>query len=66
MKPLLKILLLVVFNLPFQLSMAWDSVRHRLSAAVAMDFLSANKKAQLLTILRQHPRFEEDFLAQVP
>ena len=66
MKPLLKILLLVVFNLPFQLSMAWDSVSHRLSAAVAMDFLSANKKAQLLTILRQHPRFEEDFLAQVP
>lgn len=66
MKPLFKLLLLLIFNLPFHTAMAWDSVGHRLSAAVAMEFLSDDRKAQLLTILEQHPRFEEDFLAQIP
>ena len=66
MKALLKLLLLLNFILPLQGAMAWDSVGHRLSAAVAMDFLSADTQARLLRILRQHPRFDEDFLAQVP
>lgn len=66
MKALLKFLLLGVFILPVPPAMAWDSVSHRLSAAVALDFLSADKRALLLRILRQHPRFDEDFLAQVP
>ena len=66
MKALLKFLLLIIFILPVPPAMAWDSVSHRLSAAVALDFLSADKRALLLRILRQHPRFDEDFLAQVP
>jgi plasmid stability protein len=66
MKPLFKLLLLAILSLPFQALMAWDSVGHRLSAAVAMEFLSNDSKAQLLTILEQHPRFEADFLAQMP
>ena len=66
MKALLKFLLLVIFILPVPPAMAWDSVSHRLSAAVALDFLSADKRVLLLRILRQHPRFDEDFLAQVP
>ena len=66
MKALLKLLLLVNFILPFPPATAWDSVSHRLGAAVALDFLSADKRALLLRILRQHPRFDEDFLTQVP
>ena len=45
---------------------AWDSVGHRLSAAIVVRFLSDGKREALIGILRAHPRFEEDFLNQIP
>ncbi|PCI79142.1 MAG: hypothetical protein COB20_05505 [SAR86 cluster bacterium] len=47
-------------------SLAWDSVGHRLSASVAAHYLSAGSKTELLRILQQHPRFQQDFVAQMP
>ncbi len=45
---------------------AWDSVGHRISAAVALHFISEETRAELLQILAAHPRYEEDFLDQLP
>ena len=49
-----------------QPALAWDSVGHRLSAAVALNFLDESKTLQLLDILSRHPRYEQDFLDEMP
>ena len=45
---------------------AWDSVGHRVSAAIASNYLSDNSKTELLRILQQHPRYQQDFADQMP
>lgn len=45
---------------------AWDSVGHRLTAAVALEFISAQTREELLAILAEHPRYQEDFLDRLP
>ena len=62
---LLLIILITSLLLPGT-TFAWDSVGHRLSAAVVVSFLSDEKREALTEILRAHPRFEEDFLNQIP
>ena len=47
-------------------ALAWDSVGHRLTGAVALHFVSPQTREKLLDILRQHPRFEEDFRQAMP
>lgn len=47
-------------------SLAWDSVGHRLSASIAAHYLSDESKAELLRILQQHPRYQQDFLEPMP
>ncbi len=47
-------------------ALAWDSVGHRVSAAVAVEYLEPEVRERLLAILRAHPRFAEDFMEQVP
>ncbi len=47
-------------------ALAWDSVGHRVSALVANEYLEPEARAALIGILREHPRFDEDFLDQVP
>lgn len=47
-------------------SLAWDSVGHRLSASLAAHYLSESSKAELLRILQQHPRYQQDFVEQMP
>ena len=49
-----------------QPAFAWDSVGHRISAAVAVRFISEDTRDNLLEILSAHPRFQEDFLEQMP
>ena len=65
MRLLLLIILITSLLLP-STTFAWDSVGHRLSAAVVVSFLSDEKREALAEILRAHPRFEEDFLNQIP
>ena len=45
---------------------AWDSIGHRVSAAIASNYLSDNSKTELLKILQQHPRYQQDFTDQMP
>ena len=59
-------LLTSLTSLFMQGSLAWDSVGHRLSASIAIHYLGDDSKTELLRILRQHPRFQEDFLQQMP
>lgn len=44
----------------------WDAVGHRLTAAVALTYLSDDKQALLIQLLQQHPRFQEDFIDNMP
>lgn len=48
------------------LASAWDSVGHRLSAAVALEFLNPEIESKILEILSAHPRYKEDFLDAIP
>ena len=63
---LLLLIILITSPLLPGTTFAWDSVGHRLSAAVVVSFLSDEKREALAEILRAHPRFEEDFLNQIP
>ena len=54
------------FLLYFPSALAWDSVGHRLSAAVAIHYMSEELEPTLLALLLQHPRFEQDFIDQMP
>lgn len=45
---------------------AWDATAHRLSAYLVHDSLQARQRDRLDEILRQHPRYEQDFLKQMP
>lgn len=45
---------------------AWDSVGHRLSAAVALEFVDEQTREKLIEILSAHPRWQQDFLAAIP
>jgi len=47
-------------------ALAWDSVGHRLSAAVALEFMGPDTAAELMGILRAHPRYQQDFIDQMP
>ncbi|MEQ8406996.1 MAG: S1/P1 nuclease [Gammaproteobacteria bacterium] len=45
---------------------AWDGTGHRLTAAVALHFLDNETRQELITILSNHPRYQEDFLDAIP
>lgn len=47
-------------------ALAWDSVGHRISAAVALEFVSPDLRTELIEILSAHPRFQQDFLDSIP
>ncbi|MCH7814959.1 MAG: S1/P1 nuclease [Proteobacteria bacterium] len=59
-------ILFLCCTLPSNTALAWDRIGHRLTASVAMNYLSQDKKSQLLGILRQHPRFQQDFIEAMP
>ena len=44
----------------------WDAVGHRMSAAVALKFMGPDTAAKLFNILRAHPRYQRDFIDQIP
>ena len=57
------LLILISWGAP---AFAWDSVGHRLSAAVALEFIEPDTAAELMNILRAHPRYQQDFINQIP
>lgn len=57
----------LIISLLFSQSVfAWSSVGHRLTAAVALNFVEEGTAQRLIALLEQHPRFEEDFLNAMP
>lgn len=47
-------------------TLAWDATGHRLSAYIAWEFMSATTRDKITSILQEHPRFEQDFAADMP
>lgn len=45
---------------------AWDAVGHRLTAAIALHELTPAKQAALRELLTHHPRYQTDFLDEMP
>lgn len=59
----------LVFGLLLALSgngYAWDVVGHKLTSSIALQYLSDKTKTKLLAILKQHPRFQQDFIEPMP
>jgi len=47
-------------------ALAWSASGHMQIASFAYDALSEPQRAEFVALLRQHPRFSQDFQAQVP
>ncbi|MCP5330610.1 MAG: S1/P1 nuclease [Pseudomonadales bacterium] len=60
---LISVCLALLLPLP---ALAWDATSHRLSAYVAWEALTPAHRNRLLKILEKHPRYEQDFLDQMP
>lgn len=45
---------------------AWDATAHRLSVYIALEQLDDEQREYWRSVLAQHPRFEQDFVAQMP
>ena len=58
---LIAVLLLLAGPLP-----AWNAAGHRIVALVAWSQITPARRAELIELLEQHPRFEEDFLEAMP
>ncbi|MGI9251866.1 MAG: S1/P1 nuclease [Pseudohongiellaceae bacterium] len=58
-----EILLLMVLSSG---AVAWDAVAHRMSVAVAVEHIDADTRKKMLEILEAHPRYETDFLDEMP
>lgn len=61
-----KAFLIAFCGIAMNTATAWDGVGHRLTAAVAVNFLSEETKIELIELLQQHPRFQQDFIAEIP
>ena len=55
---------LVLFSQCF--TYAWNYAGHRIIASIAYDQLDPDTQAEMLELLKQHPRFEEDFQSRMP
>ena len=47
-------------------SLAWDSVGHRLTTRIALHYLEETTAIYLQEILQDHPRYQQDFIDQMP
>jgi hypothetical protein len=45
---------------------AWDYEGHKVTAEVVYAALGADERGRLVTLLEAHPRFQEDFVSQMP
>ncbi len=62
MKILLRWILIFLIVFPTQTAHAWSEGGHHLIAAIAFSLLTDQEQAKLLAVLKQHPRFAEDFV----
>jgi hypothetical protein len=59
-------LLLLAGSLVTMPALAWDYEGHKVTAEVVYATLGAEERARLIAILESHPRFQADFVAQMP
>lgn len=57
----MKILAIVIALLLCSPALAWSECGHHIIALMAFDQLPPERKAELLRILKEHPRYAEDF-----
>lgn len=62
MSKLLRLYLVLFLVFPMQTVHAWSEGGHHLIAAIAFSFLTDQERSELLDLLKQHPRFAEDFV----
>ena len=62
MSKLLRLIFAVLLVFPPQSAQAWSEGGHHLIAAIAFSLLTNQEQAELLAVLKQHPRFAEDFV----
>jgi hypothetical protein len=52
--------------LPLRLALAWGPAGHKIIASIAFRRLAPEQQTKLVALLKQHPRFEEDFAQKMP
>ena len=62
MSKLLRLFLMLFLVFPPQTVHAWSEGGHHLIAAIAFSLLTDQEQDELLAVLKQHPRFAEDFV----
>lgn len=60
-----RIILVILFSMATPV-FGWNKEGHQIVAAIAYDQLSPAQQEELVAILRQHPRFNEDFQRAMP
>jgi hypothetical protein len=58
--------IVVTVLVPFRIASAWGPAGHKIIASIAFRRLSPEKQAMIIALLKQHPRFEEDFAKKMP
>ncbi|WP_417391879.1 S1/P1 nuclease [Gimesia sp.] len=57
---------LALFVLTSESVQAWNYAGHRVIASIAWDQLTPETQRDMVTLLKQHPRFEQDFQSRMP
>src|SRR5438105_3943751 len=57
---------LLIWSLTVSPALAWNATGHKIIASVAFRQLTAAEQAKIVTLLKRHPRFMEDFAEQMP
>jgi hypothetical protein len=62
MRKAASLILILLFVLPPRTCFAWSEGGHHLIAVIAFSLLAEHERAELIAVLKQHPRFAEDFV----
>jgi hypothetical protein len=63
---LFRLFAILALLLPSAVGQAWWDCGHKITASIAYRRLSPKQRQTLVNILKQHPRFEEDFRSKMP
>lgn len=63
---IVRLLIPVLLLVSVSQAQAWSETGHRISASIAFRQLTPAEQEQIVAILKQHPRFAQDFQAKMP
>jgi hypothetical protein len=61
-----RILLITLITAVATTALAWSEAGHKLVGSVAFRLLSSDQQAKIVSILKNHPRWQEDFESKMP